>query len=126
MNVKRQSNPLPLKVCTVQCAVFNSVQHIFSQAQLFQNMMISKSMYHFGTPAGVISVMPNSGETKHFCFDCGSRGSVGRDNGRKEGYMKKRLVEKEQVDGLEDQEERMEGKENVRRKMEKRMVGKKW
>ena len=40
--------------------------------------------------------------------------------------MKKRLVEKEQVDGLEDQEERMEVKENVRRKMEKRMVGKKW
>ena len=48
--LKDSQNPGPWK-----CAAFNGAQHIFSQAKLFQNM-ISNSVHHFDTTAGVIRV----------------------------------------------------------------------
>ena len=52
-NVKRRSNPSPLKVFNIQhCLAYI---HLFSQAQLFQNI-ISKSVCLLGTTAGVIRV----------------------------------------------------------------------
>ena len=47
INVKRQSNPSPPS----KCSTFYTAQHIFSQAQLFQNI-ISKSVCLLGTTAG--------------------------------------------------------------------------
>ena len=48
INVKIHSKPRPSK-----CAAFYGAQHIISPAQLFQNM-ISKSVHHFATTAGLI------------------------------------------------------------------------
>ena len=72
INVWRRSNPGPSN-----CAAFYGAQHIFSSAKLFQNM-ISKSVHHFGTTAGVILatillsyrlmfLLWETGESNHFC-----------------------------------------------------------
>ena len=52
INVKRKSNPLPLKVFNIQHC---SAHTVFSQAQLFQNI-ISKSVYLSGKTARLIRV----------------------------------------------------------------------
>ena len=51
INVKRQSNPSPLEY-----SALNTARHIFSHAQLFQNI-ISKSVCLLGTIARVIRVL---------------------------------------------------------------------
>ena len=40
----------------LKCEAFNGAQHIFSPAKLVQNI-ISRSVHHFGTTAGIISVL---------------------------------------------------------------------
>ena len=55
INVKRQSNPSPLKVFNIQHCLTHTYS-LFSQAQLFQNI-ISKSVCLLGTTAGLIRVV---------------------------------------------------------------------